>query len=87
MPFYPIDGSGRRLPATAVAIDDDKSSPQAVKWAVDHLLHSQDVLVLLHVKTKTASTSCRYSLFGSSGSSHINSSRLVLHGGLILETN
>ncbi|XP_074577546.1 U-box domain-containing protein 51-like [Curcuma longa] len=51
-----IHDSGCPLAATAVAIDNDKASPQAVKWAADHLLQSQDCVVLLHVKTKTHDT-------------------------------
>jgi len=40
------------LPAgiTAVAIDKDKNSQYAVKWAIDHLTTSTKVLFLVHVE-------------------------------------
>ncbi|MFQ6661743.1 hypothetical protein Gotur_029789, partial [Gossypium turneri] len=40
------------LPAnsTAVAIDKDKNSPHAVRWAIDHLVISNPVIVLIHVR-------------------------------------
>ncbi|XP_020581904.1 U-box domain-containing protein 52-like [Phalaenopsis equestris] len=40
--------SGR--PQAVVAIDRDKSSQQAVKWTVDHLLVNNHTVVLLHVR-------------------------------------
>lgn len=39
-------------PLTAVAVDKDKSSQQAVKWAVDHLPVGNHAIILIHVKCK-----------------------------------
>ncbi|KAK4754942.1 hypothetical protein SAY87_008699 [Trapa incisa] len=41
----------------AVAIDKDKWSQYALRWAVDHLLDKGQALTILHVKTKTSSIS------------------------------
>ncbi|XP_031250095.1 U-box domain-containing protein 51-like [Pistacia vera] len=38
--------------STAVAIDKDKNSPHAVRWAIDHLIISNPLIILLHVKHK-----------------------------------
>lgn len=38
--------------STAVAIDKDKNSPHAVRWAIDHLVISNPLIVLIHVKHK-----------------------------------
>lgn len=48
----------------AVAIDKDKSSQQALKWTVDHLLTKGQALTLLHVKQNPSSipTPCLSSL-------------------------
>ncbi|KAK4422206.1 U-box domain-containing protein 52 [Sesamum alatum] len=43
----PHDGS-----ATAVAVDRDKHSASAVRWAIDNLLVTNTTLNLVHVKTK-----------------------------------
>ncbi|KAK6927259.1 UspA [Dillenia turbinata] len=37
---------------TLVAVDKDKNSHGAVKWAIDHLLHSNPNLTVIHVKIK-----------------------------------
>ncbi|XP_073042566.1 U-box domain-containing protein 52-like [Primulina eburnea] len=37
---------------TAVAIDRDKNSTPAVRWAIEHLLLTNFTLILIHVKTK-----------------------------------
>lgn len=37
-----------------VAIDKDKHSSSAVKWAVDHLVISNPALVLVHVRMKNS---------------------------------
>ncbi|XP_021763738.1 U-box domain-containing protein 52-like isoform X2 [Chenopodium quinoa] len=37
---------------TAVAIDKDKHSQYAVKWAIDHLLSGKHFLILIHVKQR-----------------------------------
>lgn len=47
--FSSEEGPGAQL--TAVAIDKDKHSPYAVRWAVDHLLlPPNSKLVLIHVR-------------------------------------
>ncbi|XP_060173637.1 U-box domain-containing protein 35-like isoform X1 [Lycium barbarum] len=38
-----------------VAVDKDKNSNSAVKWAIDNLLTSNQILVLLHVRVKNSS--------------------------------
>ncbi|PKU77724.1 hypothetical protein MA16_Dca005556 [Dendrobium catenatum] len=45
---------------TAVAIDKDKNSQHAVKWAVDHLIKTR-IVVLIHVRSKSSS---RFGLLG-----------------------
>ncbi|KAL5057077.1 hypothetical protein RYX36_028681 [Vicia faba] len=40
--------------STLVAIDVDKNSKHAVKWAVDHLLEKNSPCTLIHVKTKSS---------------------------------
>ncbi|VFQ79356.1 unnamed protein product [Cuscuta campestris] len=47
----PDDGSAG--PLTVVAVDKDKNSASAVKWAVDNLLISSPFLILLHVRNKS----------------------------------
>ncbi|KAK8550402.1 hypothetical protein V6N12_039113 [Hibiscus sabdariffa] len=37
---------------TAVAIDKDKNSPHAVRWAIDYLVISNPFIILIHVKHK-----------------------------------
>ncbi|KAK6237174.1 hypothetical protein QUC31_020965 [Theobroma cacao] len=41
----------------AVAIDKDKNSQNALKWAIDHLLQKGHTVVLIHVKVKPFSLS------------------------------
>ncbi|EEF44126.1 U-box domain-containing protein 35 [Ricinus communis] len=53
-------GSGNGL--VAVAIDKDKSSQSALKWAIDHILHKGQTVLLIHVKLKSISMSSAYSL-------------------------
>ncbi|XP_024033175.1 U-box domain-containing protein 51 isoform X1 [Citrus clementina] len=38
--------------STAVAIDRDKNSPHAVRWAIDHLIISNPLIILLHIRQK-----------------------------------
>lgn len=45
----------KRQEMVAVAIDKDKGSQVALKWAVDHLLGKGKRVTLLHVKLKTSS--------------------------------
>ncbi|XP_038985719.1 U-box domain-containing protein 52 [Phoenix dactylifera] len=40
-------------PLVAVAIDKDKGSQNALKWAVDNLVTSGETLILVHVNTKS----------------------------------
>ncbi|KAK6273837.1 PREDICTED: U-box domain-containing protein 52 isoform X1 [Theobroma cacao] len=37
---------------TAVAIDRDKNSPHAVRWAIDHLVITNPLIILVHVRHK-----------------------------------
>ncbi|KAF7830173.1 U-box domain-containing protein 52 [Senna tora] len=46
----------------AVAIDRDKGSQNALKWAIDHLLVRGSTVVLIHVKVKPSSLSASASL-------------------------
>ncbi|XP_058086164.1 U-box domain-containing protein 52-like isoform X2 [Magnolia sinica] len=53
---YPIPDDDRFPPtnSTAVAIDRDKNSQHAVKWAVDHLLLNNPNIILIHVRNRNA---------------------------------
>ncbi|XP_078176715.1 U-box domain-containing protein 52-like [Carex rostrata] len=51
------DGGSVHEVTTVVAVDKDKNSNQAVKWAVDHLLSNMPLLVLVHVKIITTPNS------------------------------
>lgn len=42
-------------PLVALAIDKDKGSQNALKWAIDNLLSKGQTLVLVHVNTKVSS--------------------------------
>ncbi|XP_023001884.1 U-box domain-containing protein 51-like [Cucurbita maxima] len=44
---------GFPLNTTAVAIDKDKNSQHAVQWAIDHLVISNPLIILIHVRHKT----------------------------------
>ncbi|KAF1885649.1 hypothetical protein Lal_00039496 [Lupinus albus] len=46
----------------AVAIDKDKGSQNALKWAIDHLLTRNGTVVLIHVNVKQASLSSSNSI-------------------------
>ncbi|OMO86497.1 hypothetical protein COLO4_21096 [Corchorus olitorius] len=37
---------------TVVAIDRDKNSPHAVRWAIDHLVITNPLIILIHVRLK-----------------------------------
>lgn len=37
-----------------VAVDKDKNSSSAVKWAIDNLLGNNQILVLIHVRVKNS---------------------------------
>ena len=42
----------------AVAVNNDKGSQQALKWATDHLLSKGETLVLIHVVKRASSSPC-----------------------------
>lgn len=44
--------SGKSYGLTAVAIDRDKGSQNAIKWAIDNILQKGQTLILVHVKVK-----------------------------------
>ncbi|AES67806.1 U-box domain-containing protein 52 [Medicago truncatula] len=44
--------NGEEESSTVIAIDSDKNSQHAVKWAVDHLLDKYASCTLIHVRTK-----------------------------------
>ncbi|KAJ4769824.1 hypothetical protein LUZ62_054081 [Rhynchospora pubera] len=48
------DGGSTNEVTTLVAVDKDKNSNQAVRWAVDNLLINMPVLALIHVRTITS---------------------------------
>ncbi|KAK7816430.1 u-box domain-containing protein 52, partial [Quercus suber] len=55
-PNYSANDSHSTPPikSTAVAIDKDKNSPYAVRWAIDHLMIiSNPLITLIHVRPKT----------------------------------
>lgn len=59
LPRYSLDRK-ERLSVNgfvAVAIDKDKGSQGALKWAVDHLLQRGQTIFLIHVKLKSPSNS------------------------------
>ncbi|KAJ8753129.1 hypothetical protein K2173_017688 [Erythroxylum novogranatense] len=47
---------GKKEDRVVVAIDKDKGSQYALKWAVDHLLTRGQTVTLLHIKQKSSST-------------------------------
>ncbi|KAL0553228.1 hypothetical protein IC582_007117 [Cucumis melo] len=47
----------------AVAIDKDKGSQGALKWAIDHLLQRGHTVFLIHVKLKSPSNSTQSTFF------------------------
>lgn len=60
----------------AVAIDRDKNSQTALKWAVDNLLLKGQTVVLIHVKPRSLSTNPSTN---SNSASIILSSLFLLH--------
>lgn len=48
-----MDESGFQL--VAVAVDKDKSSQNALKWAVENIVQRGQTISLIHVKTKNSS--------------------------------
>ncbi|KAK9273363.1 hypothetical protein L1049_018172 [Liquidambar formosana] len=51
-PHFPNDGAHLAGNSTAVAIDKDKNSQYATRWAIEHLLSSNSHLTLVHVRPK-----------------------------------
>ncbi|KAL5782850.1 hypothetical protein ACOSP7_007879 [Xanthoceras sorbifolium] len=47
---------GKNYGLTAVAIDRDKGSQNAIKWAIDNILQKGQTLILIHVKLKPAAS-------------------------------
>ncbi|THG17748.1 hypothetical protein TEA_030164 [Camellia sinensis var. sinensis] len=56
--LYPSDYDGLPQPTTStvVAIDKDKNSPYAVRWAIEHLLTANSNLILIHVTSRSPDT-------------------------------
>ncbi|XP_048232229.1 U-box domain-containing protein 52-like [Ricinus communis] len=52
MALVPSEESISLVNATAVAIDKDKNSQHAVRWAIDHLIINNPVIILVHVRHK-----------------------------------
>lgn len=53
-------GNDNNIDTVAVAIDKDRGSQHALKWAVDNLLGKGKSVTLLHVKQKPPSSSGLY---------------------------
>lgn len=65
VPNYSANDSHSTPPikSTAVAIDNDKNSPYAVRWAIDHLMViNNPFITLIHVRPKTNHLNRRYHL-------------------------
>ncbi|KAE8658048.1 U-box domain-containing protein 51-like isoform X2 [Hibiscus syriacus] len=54
-PRFLLDDNAPPINTTAVAIDRDKNSSHAVRWAIDHLVISNPFIVLIHVKNSSQS--------------------------------
>ncbi|KAJ9183607.1 hypothetical protein P3X46_007436 [Hevea brasiliensis] len=52
MALVPSDDALSVINATVVAIDKDKNSQHAVRWAIDHLIINNPVIILVHVRHK-----------------------------------
>lgn len=50
------NGPCNSIVSIAVAVDKDKNSPHAVRWAVDNLATSHPYVTLIHIKRKMQST-------------------------------
>jgi Universal stress protein family len=51
-----VVGTEASYPLVAIAIDNNKTSQAALKWAVEHLVKRGQTLVLVHVNTKGTSS-------------------------------
>lgn len=52
MALVPSDDAFSVMNATVVAIDKDKNSQHAVRWAIDHLVFNNPLIVIVHVRHK-----------------------------------
>lgn len=50
----PKKDGGKKESLVAVAIDKDKGSQHALKWAIENLLQKGQPLLLIHVKIKSS---------------------------------
>lgn len=55
-------GHGNGNGVVALAIDKDKGSQYAIKWATDNLVKRGQTLVLIHVVNKPNSSQCMFIL-------------------------
>lgn len=58
----PSDDGSCAPVVTAVAVDKDKNSHHAVKWAVDNVIGNTKALSLVHVKIQSNPPNRRYPL-------------------------
>lgn len=56
-------GNGNGTGVVALAIDKDKGSQYAIKWASDNLVKRGQTLVLIHVVTKPVSSQCMLPIY------------------------
>ncbi|KAK6791710.1 hypothetical protein RDI58_010791 [Solanum bulbocastanum] len=68
-------GNGNGTGVVALAIDKDKGSQYAIKWATDNLVKRGQTLVLIHVVTKPIA-----SQYGNCGGVHVVDGNLSPHG-------
>lgn len=59
---YQVEKHGGVNGLVAVAIDKDKNSQNALKWAIDNLLQRGQTVILIHVKLKPPTYSSMPSL-------------------------
>lgn len=52
-PHFSADDSLPQANCTAVAIDKDKPSQYAARWAIDHLLTNSQHVILIHVRQRS----------------------------------
>ncbi|XP_009610856.1 U-box domain-containing protein 52-like isoform X2 [Nicotiana tomentosiformis] len=71
----PANRRGNGTGVVAIAIDKDKGSQYAIKWATDNLVNRGQTLVLIHVVTKPTSSS-----YGNCGGVHVVDGNLSAHG-------
>lgn len=54
---------GGRNGLVAVAIDKDKASQHAIKWATENLLSKGQTVILIHVIPRSSTNSCMFAIF------------------------